>query len=938
MDISGNKLRNMGLMLALGGCLASPSGFAASKLYSSVSTVAPSEAQTSKQVRSQFSALSSAFVASSASSTSVFNLSISLEENPQGDDDYSADSGAGDDAQNKFERKIEEFADAVFQMTNGAHKIGKVTVFRNSDQANNADVQWKKDCASDQGPRANVSGFGVPGMRIWMCTNWSGAPSLMDTPKGAGFTLAHEWAHYAYGVMDEYASNCGEAPESKCWIGKPRSTDTESSPSIMNNQWNAALAGGDQDWLEFSTVGVQPYATRPDGDDENAQARVYGEPAWQTLTRSTDTDPKLSWLNRTQYSNLAAPGPADLTVNDDEATARDQLDIVWAGNQVVELMIDTSGSMRGLAIDNAKAAADLLVGQLTPGESAIGVGRFNSGASQIYPITDIPDPDTAVIAAAQTAISNLRAGGGTDIEEAALLGLSQTQAFESGSRPSVVFLLTDGKSTVNIDTVVNQYNAANVPLITFGFGSRVDTDLLQSLASGTGGQYFFSPTSLASIQQAFVAANAAVSSSVVVDSSSLAATNSAVSARSVEVDSSMGRALFNVTHAGNDGDIDFRLLDPSGSDTGLMFDCTGTRGISCNVEVDVSVFGAGTYTIEASNTTSGDLDVSVLVSGSPAEFESYELAVEFGSINYPESFSIYATVTKGPAIAGLDVVAEVTSPNGSKAQITLLDDGRNSDAIANDGIYSAAVAYESGFSGNGTYTAVVSASNSSRSAYSTYRNVAISLSEDGSNITPSSVSITENFSRTGIATASVSNSIADDHGNDVQGGACTPIADDNVDTVGRIDAPADVDCFSFLPTDTSSDLVVRLTALTSDIAPVLKVYNADGSSEVLSATISDTENADSGLIVTLPSGSLDALGHLISVEHADDTASKGGYEVSVGRALVSDTPPVDRTGKVLSDNDSRSDSSGGGSVSIWSLLSLMLLAVFGARPRYLKRN
>jgi uncharacterized protein with von Willebrand factor type A (vWA) domain len=75
-------------------------------------------------------------------------------------------------------------------------------------------------------------------------------------------------------------------------------------------------------------------------------------------------------------------------VNDSETTARSELDVIWAGDQVVELMIDTSGSMNGTPMDNAKTASSLLVGQLTDGQTAIGVGEFNSLPFQRYAITD----------------------------------------------------------------------------------------------------------------------------------------------------------------------------------------------------------------------------------------------------------------------------------------------------------------------------------------------------------------------------------------------------------------------------------------------------------------------------------------------------------------------------------------------------------------------
>jgi calcium-activated chloride channel regulator 3/4 len=143
-----------------------------------------------------------------ASSTAVFDITISLDSNPQGDDNYRVKDGANDAEQRAYEERIEEFARAVYQSTNGAHKIGRVTIFREGAQTNRVDVIWYENCPDrNKGPRADPSGFGKAGKRIWMCTNWSGS-SLMPDPKGSGYTLAHEWGHYAYGVYDEYAKDC----------------------------------------------------------------------------------------------------------------------------------------------------------------------------------------------------------------------------------------------------------------------------------------------------------------------------------------------------------------------------------------------------------------------------------------------------------------------------------------------------------------------------------------------------------------------------------------------------------------------------------------------------------------------------------------------------------------------------------------------------------
>ncbi len=178
-----------------------------------------------------------------SSSTVVFDVTISLDTNPVGDDNYKLDGGSTDTAQKAYERSIEQFAKAVFQSSNGGLKIGKVTIFRSKPgerRVESADVLWDENCTQNKGPRANLSGFGVAGKHIWMCTNWPGASTLMPTASGGGYTLAHEWGHYTYGLYDEYAEEqCTTPFHLFCPLATPRGTDTPAVPSIMNNQWTA---------------------------------------------------------------------------------------------------------------------------------------------------------------------------------------------------------------------------------------------------------------------------------------------------------------------------------------------------------------------------------------------------------------------------------------------------------------------------------------------------------------------------------------------------------------------------------------------------------------------------------------------------------------------------------------------------------------------------
>jgi len=839
-----------------------------------------------------------------SSASSVFDITISLDTDPQGDNDYKADSGAGDDAQNAFERRIEEFAKAVYQSTNGALKIGKVSIFRSKPGAtrvNSADVLWDENCAADQGPRANPSGYEVAGKHIWMCTNWPGSSTMPD-PKGGGYTLAHEWGHFAFGLYDEYAQEqCSLPLNIACPKATPRGDDTAAIPAIMNNQWIAAsgtvpagYTGGAADFLEHSTQNIHPH--RSDSTGTNAQKRVFGESAWQTLTRDPATDPKCSGIwpfsfcipKRTQYGTLVAPSDPNWLVKDDESTALSALDIRWLGDQVIDLSIDVSGSMYGTPLANAKTGANLLIDQFQPG-TALGVSSFETGVRRNFAITDIPEPDTGVKAAAQAAVTALTALSQTSLYDGLMFSLNDTQAFDS-KRPGLVYVLSDGgdnDSIANESSVISAYTAAGVPIIAFAYGSGAPAGTLQNMANATGGALYQSPTTVAEIQKALVSAQAQFSSNVLLSSGSVAAGAGAAITRIIPMDSSLASARVNLSYTGNQSDMVFSLLLPDGTDSGLAFDCEGAA--SCSATLDEAFFAAngfGDYQVQITNTVGQPKDVTVLVSATPAGPTFYDIAVGFSAdtVTYPADMALRATVTRGPAIAGLDVAAKVTGPQGSIFDLTLLDDGNGADQVANDGTYSASIPYMA----NGIYSAVATASNALGKAQTTFEGLSISLREDGTAVIPTPTPVTENFVRVGSAAASVADVLADDHANDPTGGRCTAIADNNADTAGRIDAAGDADCFSVVPNSLSRPITLRVTGLMSGMDPVLTVYDHTGAVQVAEVDMATSESPSSGVTVMVPASELDSAGLILVVRHVDPSASTGGYAVSAGTQLTSD--------------------------------------------------
>jgi Ca-activated chloride channel family protein len=160
---------------------------------------------------------------------------------------------------------------------------------------------------------------------------------------------------------------------------------------------------------------------------------------------------------------LAAPGIAP----EQSAVAKD-----------VIVVLDTSGSMEGEKIEQAKTALTYVLQHLNS-EDRFNIVEFSTGvriyANDLQPASVAPD--------AVSWVSRLEATGGTDINRALL----EAMAMAKPERPTYVLFLTDGLPTegeVDIPAILNNVNQSapdNVRLFAFGVGDDVDTVLLDSL-------------------------------------------------------------------------------------------------------------------------------------------------------------------------------------------------------------------------------------------------------------------------------------------------------------------------------------------------------------------------------------------------------------------------------------------------------------------------
>lgn len=189
--------------------------------------------------------------------------------------------------------------------------------------------------------------------------------------------------------------------------------------------------------------------------------------------------PEAIGLNLLSYKEINEDGSFLMLISPTVETNPNQI----VAKDVV-IILDSSGSMEGEKMSQAKAAAQYIVEHLHP-QDRYNIISFSTGIRLFVPnlIPASSNPDYA------TFIDRLEAVGGTNISAALLEAVAQGDS----ERPLTIIFLTDGLATEGItDTpllldAVKQAAPTSTRLFAFGVGDDVDTLLLDSLTANHRG-------------------------------------------------------------------------------------------------------------------------------------------------------------------------------------------------------------------------------------------------------------------------------------------------------------------------------------------------------------------------------------------------------------------------------------------------------------------
>ncbi len=160
--------------------------------------------------------------------------------------------------------------------------------------------------------------------------------------------------------------------------------------------------------------------------------------------------------------------------------------------KIIHFVLDTSGSMAGKKIDQARGALSFFLKSLKP-HDLFNVVPFSTEARPFFPAPVAASAENRKKAMSKAA--ELVARGGTNIEDGlrSALCTDSPSASNGASQMPITVFLTDGLPSVGttdtdqLITLVKKFNKHGARIFVFGVGHDVNTKLLDRIAEDAGG-------------------------------------------------------------------------------------------------------------------------------------------------------------------------------------------------------------------------------------------------------------------------------------------------------------------------------------------------------------------------------------------------------------------------------------------------------------------
>lgn len=577
----------------------------------------------------------------------------------------------------EWEQAFNEASRLLYNSTEGQMQFGTVNVFKNCPAAKKVADIWIMEDATG---RANAGGYAVlgkPGKHITIHQE-----DKRNTPSERGhLTIAHELGHHVFELGDEYRNIrlifgvpiiFLTSDDGVCTLNAADPASMMQAGISVNNHRTEWCTPIEHDWNT-------KHNNRVINNKKNYQEVRHGESCWETIARvARDRYGIDLTIPTSQPSTNLPPGHQDINWNVIECLSR------------VVLCIDRSGSMIGEKIALAKLGAKIFVDLVHQGDE-LGVTSFAGSPSVNFPLQEVVGESTKTDA--QNAIDAISAGGSTTIGGGLRTSLEQITGRGSKSASEIMVLLSNGQHNTgeSPSNVIPDLQARGIRVFTIGLGAGANVNLLKSIASQTGGEFFFA-SSAADLPRIFTSISAEVRGGGLLKKvSDLIRTGGRV-LKTIFVDKFLNEVTFALNWGGSD--LDLTLLRPDGTPVD-----PAVAAVDPNIEY-VERNNNEFYRIKSPMTGEWQLIIDA-VDVLDQELFTAQVIGETGEVNFmaytdkdqyifPEKVLIQAEVVAGYQVASAEVTGTVDRPDGSSVNITLLDDGslEHGDQFADDGTYS----------------------------------------------------------------------------------------------------------------------------------------------------------------------------------------------------------------------------------------------------------
>ncbi len=501
--------------------------------------------------------------------------------------------------------------------------------------------------------------------------------------------------------------------------------------------------GGQATWDRTGTVAESPSFSNSEfcvssnhdkansngiGADNTMQTASHHLSCWETMALLPHPIKGITtnWLAK-QWKLKA---PSDLPNDTPPATPHQVTFDTTCGPKKIVLLIDRSGSMAQFnnRLVFAKLGASQFIKSFEQGD-ALGLVSFSDSISVDYPLSEVTGESTRN--AITAAVNSLQAGGGTDIGDGLLMALNQLTGDDDCNCEKTIILLTDGEHNVGTppESVLPALQRAGIRLQTATVGSQVGAageESLQHMADATGGSSIsisgaFDPSGTPSEAYSDAAligffsriSNDVKGNSMVAQQREVIAANQ-TKEFDVFVEQNATSVSFTMNATDQADQLTLTLRTPSG-----VVITQADASTNPNIKFETS---SGSQTFHIQTPESGDWKV-VATTGSvqTGKFELLAFADHpglrlnaLGQIDTsvtPQVIQIQASPTyEGINVMGANISGNVVKPDGTRANITLYDDGlaEHGDLEKDDGLYTARF---SDITGGGSYTFELTANN-----------------------------------------------------------------------------------------------------------------------------------------------------------------------------------------------------------------------------------